>query len=192
MLDRESCERRVYRLATLLTGNPNAAVKVIQAVVDAQPDLRKLDDSHMDRLTVLRSREIKAGAIVSKLVPLKIAQALANLAPQQREAWVFMHVYKIPLRDMSKAMDCSTTATERHIDQATTELTEKLGTQSNEAGQILLSYSMTLHVPEFYRANQRRKRRMKWFYRVAAALFILVAIIAGLSWWLESSGKLLG
>ena len=77
MLDRESCERRVYRLATLLTGNPNAAVKVIKSVVSAQLDLRKLDDSHMDRLTVLRSREIKSGAIINQLVPLKLAQALA-------------------------------------------------------------------------------------------------------------------
>ncbi len=156
MLNRESCERRVYRLATLLTGNPNAAVKVIKSVVNAQPDLRKLDDSHMDRLTVLRSREIRPGAIVSKLVPMKLAQILSSLAPQQREAWVFMHVYRIPLRDMSKAMDCSTTATERHIDQAEAELTEKMGTESIEAGQILLRYSMTLQVPEFYRANQRR------------------------------------
>jgi len=190
MLNRESCERRVYRLATLLTGNPNAAVKVIQSVVSAQPDLRKMDDSHMDRLTVLCSREIKPGAIINKLVPLEFAQALASLAPQQREAWVFTHVYKIPLRDMSKAMDCSTIATERHIDQAAAELTEKLGTETKEAGQILLSYSMTLEVPEFYRANQRRKRRMKWFYRVAAAVIILVAIISGHSWWLKSSGKL--
>lgn len=190
MLDRESCERRVYRLATLLTGNPNAAVKVIKSVVSAQPDLRKLDDSHMDRLTVLRSREIKSGAIINQLVPLKLAQALAGLTPQQREAWVFTHVYKIPLRDMSKAMDCSTIATERHIDQASAELTEKLGTEFGKAGQILLSYSMTLQVPEFYRASQRRKRRMKWFYRVAATVFILAAIIAGFWWWLKSSGKL--
>ena len=41
MLDRAACERRVYRLATLLTGNPVAATKVITQVVDAQPDLRK-------------------------------------------------------------------------------------------------------------------------------------------------------
>lgn len=190
MLDRESCERRVYRLATLLTGNPNAAVMVIKSVVNAQTDLRKLDDWHMDRLTVLRSREIKPGEIINTLVPRKLSQALASLEPQQREAWVFKNVYKIPLRDMSKAMDCSTTATVRHIDQATAELKEKLGTEFKEAGQILLSYSMTLKVPEFYRANQRRKRRMKWFYRVAATVFILAAIIAGLTWWLKSTGKL--
>ena len=55
MLDREACERRVYRLAALLTGNPVAATRVIRAVVGAQPDLRALDDAHMDRLTVLRS-----------------------------------------------------------------------------------------------------------------------------------------
>ena len=87
-------------------------------------------------------------------------------------------------------MDCSTTATERHIDQATAELAEKLGTEPNYAGQILLSYSMTLNVPEFYRVSQRRKRRIKWFYRVAATVFILAAIIAGFWWWLKSSGKL--
>jgi hypothetical protein len=67
MADRESCERRVYRLATLLTGNPKLATGVITAVVDAQPDLRRLDSAHMDRLTVLRSREITTGRAAMQL-----------------------------------------------------------------------------------------------------------------------------
>ena len=57
-MERPSCERRVYRLATLLTGDPVAATRVIESVVSAQPDLRRLDNAHLDRLTILRSREI--------------------------------------------------------------------------------------------------------------------------------------
>ena len=47
MLDRVSCERRVYRLAVMLTGNPTAATRVISEVVNSQPDLSTLDSAHM-------------------------------------------------------------------------------------------------------------------------------------------------
>src|SRR4051794_40768972 len=73
MLDREGCERRVYRLATLLTGNPIAATQVIAQVVDAQPDLRQLDGAHMDRLTVLRSREINPSFLIHETVPAAVS-----------------------------------------------------------------------------------------------------------------------
>src|SRR4030095_11058661 len=122
MLDREACERRVYRLATLLTGNPIAATKVIAQVVDAQPDLRNLDSAHMDRLTVLRSREVKPAMLVHELAPPEMAEALANLTPQQREAWVFARVYHVPEREVARAMDCSVTATQRHLELAETAL----------------------------------------------------------------------
>ena len=78
MLNREACERRVYRLATLLTGNPVAATRVIESVVDAQPDLRRLDNTHMDRLTVLRSRELTPGRLVVETVPPAAAEALTR------------------------------------------------------------------------------------------------------------------
>src|SRR5688572_23257240 len=106
MLVREACERRVYRLATLLTGNPVAAAGVIAQVMDAQPDLRQLDGPHMDRLTVLRSREIPSAMLVDDAVPVALAQALAGLTPQQREAWILCQVYRTPIREAAKAMDC--------------------------------------------------------------------------------------
>lgn len=183
MLDREACERRVYRLATLLTGNPVAATKVISQVVDAQPDLRGLDSAHMDRLTVLRSREIKSAVVVNELVPVALAEALATLPAQQREAWVFARVYQMEVREMSRAMDCSVTATQRHIEQADAHMRQRLGEAATGAPHTLRRFSMSIDVPKFYRVDRRRRARtrtmLKWMAVGAAA--ILVAALA--LWW---------
>ena len=182
MLNREACERRVYRLATLLTGNPVAATRVIESVVDAQPDLRRLDNTHMDRLTVLRSRELTPGRLVVETVPPAAAEALALLTSQQREAWVFTHVYRIEMRDAARAMDCSVTATRRHLQVAEDAVAERLGTAVEQAAEALLSYSMALDVPAFYRAARRRRRRRRLLIKIGAAGAALLAIIAGLFW----------
>jgi len=176
MPDPAACERRVYRLATLLTGNPNAATKVIAQVVGAQPDLRRLDSAHLDRLTVLRSREIKPGRIVADGVRPEIAAALAVLAPQQREAWVFQHVYRMDVRDAARAMDCSHVAAERHLAAADDAVMKAVG-GSHGAGAMLLKYTMSLDVPEFYRAAARRRRQWRWVKRLVLIILLLGAII---------------
>jgi hypothetical protein len=176
MLDRAACERRVYRLATLLTGNPIAAAKVIERVVDAQPDLQNLDSAHMDRLTVLRSREISPAVIANDHVPMEVAEALAGLTDQQREAWVFARVYGLAEREMAKAMDCSVTATQRHLEKAEETMAARLGKGAGGAATSLREYSMSLDVPEFYRARRRRRRRL----RLAAMLILAGAAAAGL------------
>ena len=109
MLNRHACERRVYRFASLLTGNPHAAIGVIESVIDAQPDLRRPDSAHLDRLTVLRSREIRPGRIDDAALGPAVAAALSALSAQQREAWVLRHVYRSPFRETARAMDCSIT-----------------------------------------------------------------------------------
>jgi hypothetical protein len=183
MLDRDACERRVYRLAALLTGNPLAATKVIAQVVDAQPDLGHLDSAHMDRLTVLRSREIAPSSLVSDLVPREMAQALASLTPQQREAFVFGRVYHTPLREMARAMDCSTAATERHVHMADAALHGALGAAADKAASTLLSYSMTLDVPAFHRAARLRRKRMRLAMRVTVLVTLAAIITALVMYW---------
>ena len=188
MLDRAACERRVYRLATLLTGNPVAAARVITEVVDAQPDLRKLDPAHMDRLTVLRSREITAAALADEAVPRAAADALAALTAQQREAWVFSRVYQVDLREMARAMDCSTTATQNHLDRAE----EAMG-RSEGAAESMLRYSMSLEVPEFFRARRRRRRTIRLVLRLVLLAVILIGLVIAYFWgrnaylrWIDS------
>lgn len=188
MLDRAACERRVYRLALLLTGNARAAWRVIVAVVDAQPDLRKLDGPHMDRLTVLRSREIKPGRLRGEGVPLRVAEAMMQLSPQQREAWVFARVYGLPLREMAKSMDCSTTATERHLAAADHAMTTMLGDEAAGGAEAMLDYAMTLDVPAIYRAHRTRKRTVRWIVLACAITLLVAAVVLGYRWF--TSGDL--
>jgi hypothetical protein len=178
MLDRAACERRVYRLATLLTGKPTAAARVIDQVLAAQPDLRALDGAHMDRLTVLRSREIPAGRIVDDALPASSAEALAALTAQQREAWIFRRLYALPPREAARAMDCSVTALGLHLDQAQWAL----GPDDRELARELLAYTMTLDTPAFYRARRARRRRWRRVLLAAAVLAAAVALALLLRW----------
>jgi hypothetical protein len=178
MLDREACERRVYRLAALLTGNPVAATRVIEAVVGAQPDLRVLDNAHMDRLTVLRSREIVSARLVHDALPSALAAALAALSAQQREAWVLSRVYELLPRETARAMDCSVTATARHLEQADALMGRATGGEWDQAAQALLSYALSLDVPDFYRQRQRRRRRIRLIMRIAAIVLLMALVTA--------------
>lgn len=187
MLDRQACERRVYRLATLLSGDPAAATRVISDVLDAQPDLARLDSTHADRLTILRTRELlasmpksTAAIIVDDALPHDIARALAHLEPQQREAWVLMRVYRMTDRETARTMDCSATATARHVELAESALREARGRERAEAAaEAVRTYAMSIDVPPFHRRRIRRRRQM----RLLAWLAIPVAI-AVLALWL--------
>ena len=176
-LNREACERRVYRLATLLTGDPAAAARVIEAVVDAQPDLRRLDGTRLDRLTVLRSREVEPGTL-DALAP-QAATALAGLPPQPREAWVLTHAYGLSLRDTARAMDCSTTATTRHIEHARQALAERLGDRVKGLGADVRGYSSSLTVPAFYRARRARRLLLRRLLVLAALAAMIAAVLWG-------------
>jgi hypothetical protein len=177
-LSRGACELRVYRLATLLTSDPVKATRVIEAVVDAQPDVRRLDSAHLDRLTVLRSREIEPAEIADAAVPPAAAGALARLPGQAREAWVLTHTYQLGLRDTSRAMDCSTTATQRHLEHAEQSMAAAVGDAVEIARKRLGAYSMSLSIPEFFRARRRRRQQAR---RVLLALCLL-ALIAAILW----------
>ena len=199
MRDRRACERRVYRLAALLSGNPIAAANVIQAVLDAQPKLESLDSTHMDRLTVLRAREIAPGRIVDDRVPSREAEALAGLSPQQREAWVFVHVYKVPVREAARAMDCSVTAITNHLSQANDAMEHALSardendggkvkvTTQDDAAAVFRGWAMAIDVPAFVRREQVRRHRFRLLL-VAAGVVFAVAVVVGLVWLVRELG----
>jgi len=181
MRDREACERRVYRLAALLSGNLNAAAEVIKAVLDAQPNLQELDSARMDRLTVLRSREIAPGSIVSDHVPMKLADALAKMPTQQREAWVFVRIYKIPMREAARAMDCSVTAMTQHMSLANEAMATALGDEGEDAADraaaIFRTWSMSIDVPEFVRREEARRRRVRLLLLAIGAVLLVAAVV---------------
>ena len=175
MLDRSACERRVYRLATVLTGDPSAALRVIEQVVGVQPDLRRLETSRLDRLTILRSREQRTRRLGAG-VPERLAAALSALTAQQREAWVLTFVYQVAEREAAKAMDCSVQAYEVHLKKAEGRMREA-GMHTKAAAMAVLRYSLELEVPGFYRENLKKRRR----WRVAMISLVLLIGLAALA-----------
>ncbi len=163
----------------MLTGNPIAATRVISQVVDAQPELSSLDSAHMDRLTVLRSREIRPASLVNPAIPQRIADAVAALTSQQREAWVLGRVYRTPLRELSRAMDCSSTAAERHLLQAEVNLRNATGLDSGQSAAHFLKASLAIDVPEFHRRSRLRKRfiRRTLVWSIIAIVAVLLAVV---------------
>lgn len=187
MLDREACERRVYRLAVLLTGDPAAAARVIADVVGARGDLRDLDSAHLDRLTILRCRERPIGR--KKAVPTPddeargVLDAMDGMPPQLREAWVLTRVYRLDAREAARSMDCSVTATDRHLEAGAKAMDTVLGTTGTAAAaEHLLRYSLSLDVPEIYRARMRRRRRLRLAWRVALVVLIVAALAVAGAW----------
>ncbi len=187
-LDRAACERRAYRLATLLTGDPVAARGVVEAMVRAQPDLRVLDTARLDRLTVLRSREITPCALQADALDADAAGALASLAAQSREAWLLARTYGLTQRETARAMDCSVTATARHVERADDVMSRTLGGPDEPchgvAGAIeaLRAYSKSLQLPQQYLARQRRRRRRKQLLAMVLLVALALAVMAIADW----------
>ena len=182
MADREACERRVYRLALLLTGNERAATGVTATVVGLRRDLHRIGGARLDRLTVLRSREARRTAPDSPLVDAPIRHALGSMPRQQLESWVFHRVFQLPLREMSRAMDCSVTATERHLDLAEDMLEKEAGVgASSRATTQVRQWILGIDVPVVYRRRMVRKRRTRLALRIAGIVLILAVIGAAVA-----------
>ncbi len=182
MLNREACERRVYRLALLLTGRRESAAAVIEQVVGAQPELSRLDSAHLDRLTVLRSREQPIEPMQVPGLKPKFAAALAELSAQQREAWIFISLYQMDDRTTAKAMDCSYRAVRQHHDQGEMQMRSSLGMELEQVAPDVREAMLRVDVPEFYRQAQRRRKKMRRSIKLASVVATLLALLAAISW----------
>jgi len=175
----------VYRLAALLSGNPLAAGEVIHAVLDAQPNLDAMESARMDRLTVLRSREIEPGRIVDDRIPAGLAEAIAHLSPQQREAWVLVRIYHVPMREAARAMDCSVTALTQHMKLSQDAMETALGLAGSmtqdDAAELLRAWSLALDVPQFIVQAEHRRKRTRIALGIVIVILAVGAIVGALA-----------
>lgn len=187
MLDREACERRVFRLATLLCGDPDVALQVTADVVNARLDPVELDSVHLDRLTVLRCREAAPASssriLASESLPEVLARAWASLTPQQRETWIFRRIYRVADRETARSMDCSVTAAARHLDQADAVMRGRGGMSAEEAAEALLQFTLAIDVPHVFRAKLRRQARWRRIVRWLAVGLVLAVLAAATLLW---------
>ncbi len=182
-LNRAACERRVYRLATLLTGDPSSAVGVLEAVERSQPDLRAIAAARLDRLTILCSREVTAGPLPAEALPADAAGAIAGLAAQPREAWLLIRAYGLPIRETARSMDCSVTATKVHIELADRRMAAMLDGHGVAAAiEALRAYSKRLQLPEHYAVNKERRRRKGRVLTLVGLILVVVVLMAVVDW----------
>ncbi len=181
-LEHAACERRVYRLAALLTGDPDAATGIMEAVLRAQPDLRALASARLDRLTVHRCRERPARPLPALVLQADAASVIASLAAQPRQAWLLVRAYGLPLRETARAMDCSVTATTRHLERADGAMAGALGGSVGGAIDALRDYSKSLQVPAYYLARRERRRRQKQVLTMGLLLLLAMLLMTIVDW----------
>jgi hypothetical protein len=187
-------EERIVRLALFLTADEHASVRMIREVLGGRSSRTwgRLDPRHVDRLVVLRSREVRerrAGEAADHRPDVFLpsgAQALVarlhRLPGQAMEAWYFHHVEGFGLRDVSRVMDCSTTAISRHLNHAERTLREEgpidLASWAEEIRAALTAYEPREVITWVH--DQRTKRRFRRFVRwvvVCSLVGLLVVVV---------------
>ncbi|MCK4873698.1 MAG: sigma-70 family RNA polymerase sigma factor [Phycisphaerales bacterium] len=182
---REALEARIVRLAVVLTGDKEAAVRLIERVLGDRPrrrDVARMDLAHVDRLAVLRAREVRASKDHRAKHDVfageagRVLSALHTLPGQPMEAWVLAHVERLDLREVSRAMDCSTTAIGRHLEHAEAKLRDLFGDEADEAAGALYR-AMEMYRPGEVIATVRGVRRRRTWGRLVVALVLVVVAV---------------
>ncbi len=188
--DLKPIERRIWRLAFLLTGDPEAAAGLITRVLRSRPDPTTLDPARLDRLIILRSRESAPTPRTLSAIdaPEGAASALGaalRLPPQPLEAWVLSRVDLLDELHVSRAMDCSRTATRTHLGAADERMKTLLGDRLEASVGALRAYADALD-PEPLIARARERARRHRNRRAAIVLGIgAIALLAAV--WLALS-----
>lgn len=169
----EALERRAWRLAYLLTGNGAAASRVLGRVAAASAHVPRNDPARLDRLVIVHVRELaKRRRPALEPAPSGSAEAgvsgamraLLGLPEQPREAWVLSRLDGLDGIRMSRAMDCSRTAAERHLAAADEGMRARLGEGVDAAVGALRAFADALDpgpAVEVHRSRERRKRRVR-------------------------------
>lgn len=198
-------EQRAWRLALLLTGDAASADRIAISVLEAQPDLEALEPMRRDRLVILRAREDASGQLGAPAVGFAdrlraghlrkrgvedasepapafdgLANALLQLSlrrpRQQHEALMLHRVEGMELRDTARAMDCSTTAAARHIDEAERAIAEAMGADYPGAGAMLREQAANATPGEEVVRVRVMLAKMRRFRTVMLALITLLLI----------------
>lgn len=184
-------QRDLWRRAWLLTGEADAAERVLTQVLSVRLDPRRLTRAQRDRLIVQRSREVMSsrrggvpgpGAGESANLSAEANQLLAaawRLPRQSLEAWLLRDVEALEEIPAARAMDCSRTAMGRFREAALESLRPLLGDQYEGAlAELHRAPGEADPEPALERirsAVERARRRRRLKTAVMIAVFVLCA-----------------
>ena len=143
----EAYERRVWRIALLLTDDDRAAGEILEHVIGVQPDLAKVGETRLGRMIVQASRERSGagGRALAEFVELDegalaLWEEVRGLGEQAREAWVFRELEGMGAVETARVMDCSRTAVEEvHLAGAVRALAQRFGEEGLAGSTVRLA-----------------------------------------------------
>jgi hypothetical protein len=201
---RQLLERRIWRLGYLVTGNELAAAELVDRVFRAHGgDVYALDPPRLDRLIIQQAREMlgtwggaaRTGrrkappSLLMDKAPAEVQRAFAavqSLPEQPREAWVLAKIDELDDLHISRAMDCSKTATLNHLNAAEAQVRAALADDYDRALVSLRTFADTLD-PRPIIATARARRQQQLIRRAGIlAIFMYMLILLGMLVWLKN------
>lgn len=171
---------RAWRLALLLTGDPEAAEMIL---------LRVLVRDRVRPTKVRQGLVMASRTVEREQVPMSAWSSLLRLPGQAREAWVLRRVAGLGAVETARAMDCSRSASERFLERGESLLGESLGgtVSMGRLASELRAWSAGEPVPGslggMVRARLLRSRTsvaLRWVLGVLVGLGVVWAVIAAL------------
>jgi hypothetical protein len=188
-------EARIWRLSFLLTGDTRGATELVGRVLRAQPDVLDVEPVRLDRLVILQAREwsrSRRGRVVAPgSLGAEAAEALGaalSMDHQLLEAWVLARVDGMEGLSISRAMDCSNTASAMHLAEADRVMAAKLGAKL-PAGLDALRAGADKLDPRPFIDESRAGRRRRGLRRTIILFALLGAVVLGL-WIAVATGAL--
>ena len=179
---REVYERRIWRLAYLLTGNAPGAARLADRVLRDQPRIERLEPARLDRTVIQHARDLPR--TTSEAIPdlpapqgeaAEALRAVLSLPEQPREAWVLARVDELEDLHVSRAMDCSKTASRNHLNAADAQMASRFAGDALRPARALRAFADSLDPGRIIRAH-RQERRTRAVRR--AAVVASVALVA--------------
>jgi DNA-directed RNA polymerase specialized sigma24 family protein len=191
---------RVFRMALALTGRDDVARGIVRfttiKVLKRLRRFREADDlkrwiSHHCVLLTRRAAHHPAAEFSEPLASpgsgvMEVAffKALRQLPAQQREAFILHHGEQWTGRQLAVAMDCSTTAAEMHLREASARLGQLAGATLPRLVETLVHrYASLAPAEQFSLVNTRAalrslRRRERWIRRILSAMLLLAIVVA--------------
>jgi DNA-directed RNA polymerase specialized sigma24 family protein len=185
---RGAIERRVWRLAYLISGDAAGAARLADRIFRARIDLDALDAARLDRVIIQRAREIRASkkkaadaqaaaAVKPEGDAAELLRTVRELPEQPREAWVLARVDGLDELHVSRAMDCSKTAARNHLHAAEERVMARYGPRLQQMVDELRKFADGLDPGRIIVEQRmlRRKEARKRALVIGGVAFIIVA-----------------
>lgn len=186
-------EARIWRLSFLLTGDTGSAGELVGRVLRAQPDVLDVEPVRLDRLVILQAREwsrSRRGRTVNpaSLEPdaAKTLGAALGMDHQLLEAWILARVDGMEGLSVSRAMDCSNTASAMHLVEADRVMGASLGPALAPGLEALRAAADRLDPRPFLEQVHERQRRRRRGRMVI--LGVVCAAVAAAIWLAARAG----